>query len=80
MSAGHFDYIQYKLDDVIEELFLISQSKSYTRPTLERIETAAKTLHMANKMLNRVDYLVSGDDGEGEFHSKWRVEVVRDDR
>ena len=77
MSGGHFNYLQDDIDNIIEELFLISQSKNYTRPTLDRIETAAKTLAMANKMLNRVDYLVSGDDGECSFNERWREEVLK---
>lgn len=87
MSSGHFNYNQYRLQEMAEEIDrLILKSKtpdeygfvrSYSKETIARFEEAAYNLRRAAQMAQRVDWLVSGDDGEESFHERWAEEVWR---
>lgn len=89
MSGGHFDYAQYRLNDIassIDELIARNDDASmneygdtrgagYSNETIEKFKEASETLRRAEAMAQRVDWLVSGDDGEESFHSRWAKEV-----
>lgn len=81
MSGGHFDYIQYRMEDIAVEIdSLISYNEGdpdyrYPSKIIERFREAAHTIRRAQEMAQRVDWLVSGDDGEETFLSRWDDEV-----
>ena len=90
MSGGHFDYKQWHIVNIIDEIEeLISSNddeslnewgdkrgKFYSEQTIEEFENAVGFLQLAYVYAQRVDWLVSGDDGEDSFHSrlKWELE------
>jgi len=47
----------------------------YTPETLAKFAEARDTLRKAAKMAQRVDWLLSGDDGEEAFHRRWKEEL-----
>ena len=47
----------------------------YPQQIIERFKQAAHTIRQAQEMVQRVDWLVSGDDGEETFLSRWCHEV-----
>jgi hypothetical protein len=89
MSGGHFDYQQYLIEDIaatIDELigtngdtrlneFGDQKGCGYSLETIARFKEAAHTLRRAHDMAQRVDWLVSGDDGEDSFNARWEEEV-----
>jgi len=79
MSGGHFDYQQYRIEDIavsIDELIAANEvSYHYPRDIISKFEEARKTLRLAAAMAQRIDWLVSDDDGEGSFRSRWQEEV-----
>jgi hypothetical protein len=89
MSGGHFEYQQYRIEDIargIEELVASNDDESlnewgdrrgrgYSAETIEKFKTAVDTLRKAAIMAQRVDWLVSGDDGEDSFHCRWNKEL-----
>ena len=89
MSGGHFDYDQYKIEDIatsIEEEIASNNSDAvdefgdsiganYPDEVIERFKYAAHTLRQAAEMAQRVDWLLSGDDGEDSFLRRWDDEV-----
>jgi hypothetical protein len=89
MSGGHFEYQQYRLHDIasqIKELIESNDDESlnewgyrrghgYSAETIEKFKTAVDTLRKAAIMAQRVDWLVSGDDGEDSFHRRWAEEL-----
>ena len=89
MSGGHFSYAQYRMEDIAEELDrLIDENNSteknywgsdigfhYPPHIIERFKEAVHTIRQAQEMAQRVDWLVSGDDGEETFMSRWDNEV-----
>lgn len=92
MSGGHFDYAQYKIEGIasmVDELISSNDDQTkdqygdiigrgYTLETIERFKEAVHNLRRAEEMVQRVDWLVSCDDGEDSFHSRW-AEEVRDE-
>jgi hypothetical protein len=87
MSGGRFNYQQYRLADIEEEIQEIIDSNNvpdewgyaydYSEETLEKFREAKHTLNRARNMVQRVDWLVSGDDGEDSFHKRWKKDVKK---
>lgn len=84
MSGGHFDYAQYKLEDIADEIrSLIALNNNpqldpeakYSDETIAKFLEADKTLRVAAVMAQRIDWLVSGDDGEESFHKRWNEDI-----
>jgi len=89
MSGGHFDYTQYRIEEIaaeIDKLIKINDSTEknewgedvgyhYPPEIIVRFREAAHTLRQAQEMAQRVDWLVSGDDGEESFMRLWDNEV-----
>ena len=84
MSGGHFDYVQYKLEDIADEIERIVQEndsnevnewgyrigKNYSDETLYEFMLGVTFILAAATYIQRIDYLLSGDDGEDSFHSR----------
>lgn len=101
MSGGRFDYIQYRITDIIESIQeeLDSQGKlrydvneeyrkdfyksypedkfNYTYPEDIQAEflLAIKLLKVAQTYAQRIDWLLSGDDGEESFRRRLKEEL-----
>ena len=90
MSGGHFDYEQYKCHYIAEEIqHIIDTNNStekdelgdeigyhFSQDIIEKFMEAVRTLKMAEAMAQRIDWLLSGDDGEDSFRERWEEEVV----
>jgi len=84
MSGGHFDYNQYRCEEIaddIERLIARNNEKDecgfsydFSEETLAKFRLAAETCRLAAKMAQRVDWLASSDDGEETFHQRWDEE------
>lgn len=89
MSGGYFDYAQYRMEDVateIDELIKINDNAEkdewgdhigyhFPPEIIERFKEAAHVTRRAQEMIQRIDWLVSGDDGEESFMTRWDNEV-----
>jgi hypothetical protein len=89
MSGGHFDYKQYRINDIVNSIEEIISSNNleiaegnkpkddwgfdeqsyyeYPPHIIEEFKNAVKYLKIAQVYAQRVDWLVSGDDGEESF-------------
>ena len=90
MSRGHFDYEEYKLLVIIDELqWLIDTNNStevdaygyeigrnYGQDTLEHFSAAIDVLKLAYVLTKQIDYLVSGEDKEETFHERVSKEIL----
>lgn len=91
MSGGHFNYDQYKIGyivDEVEQLIITNDSEElnqwgdrvgrhhYTKETIDEFKTAISVLRMAQVYAHRIDWLVSGDDGEESFHKRLKADIL----
>ena len=89
MSGGHFEYQQYRIDDIAVEIKELIESnndetknewgdargRNYPPEIIEKFKEAQHTLRQAAEMAQRVDWLVSSDDSEESFLRRWEKEV-----
>lgn len=76
MSGGHFDYKQFELSDLGEQIekFIYERdhgySTKYSRETINEFRRAVHFLEKAQIYVQRIDWLVSCDDSEETFHKR----------
>ena len=89
MSGGYFDYQQNRLEYIatsIDELIASNDNTKlnsygqeiglhYPPDIIAKFNETRKTLRLAAAMAQRVDWLVSGDDGEETFRERWAKNV-----
>jgi hypothetical protein len=89
MSGGHFNYKQHTLLDMADDIgsqILNNDSKeknewgdnignNYSPETIEEFERAMVVLKMAYVYTQRIDWLLSGDDGEDSFHKRLQAQI-----
>jgi len=97
MSGGHFDYVQYRINDIVNSIEeIISRNNleiaeedkpkdkwgfyeesyyEYPPHIIEEFKNAVKYLKIAQVYAQRVDWLVSGDDGEESFISRLKEDL-----
>ena len=75
MSGGFFNYQNnsYAIDKLTTELKYIGNK--YSPKTIEEFQKGLKILKEADVYLRRIDYLLSGDDGEESFHERLKEEL-----
>lgn len=85
MSGGHFDYNQRILKDIavsIQELIENNKNKdefgycyNFNKKTIKQFKKTVEMLLKAEIYVQRIDWLVSGDDGEETFHERLEEEL-----
>lgn len=89
MSGGHFEYKQYQIEYIADEIqSLIDNNGSdekdawgynahaeYSEATITEFKNAVHFLKLARMYAHRIDWLVSGDDGEDSFHRRLQQET-----
>jgi len=71
MSGGHFDYMQYRFNDVAEQLKELIEKKvewEFSDKDIEVFETAYLHCRIAQIYVHHIDWYVSGDTGPESFH------------
>jgi len=88
MSGGRFDYLQYRFDEIIdsidqeirdnnkepnpEEFF---EPNNFSRETLDEFRKGIEYIRKARIYAQRIDWLLSGDDGEEQFHKRLKEDL-----
>ena len=89
MSGGHFNYKQHHLLDMADDIgsqILTNDSTEknefgdnignrYSPETIAEFEKAVKALKLAYAYAQRIDWLLSGDDGEDSFHIRLQAQL-----
>jgi hypothetical protein len=78
MSGGHYDYIQFQMGEAIEQLmkdiYKVSNNHKYYQysnsDTLPEMLYCLLNMVSAETTLHRLDWMLSGDDGEDTFHDR----------
>ena len=72
MSGGRFNYLQYDIEEAADSIeSMLEEPLEYNYKTTLRLERTMRVLKKASRMLNRVDWLLCGDDGEDTFNERW---------
>ncbi len=91
MSGGHFNYDQYKISQIADEIEHLIETNNleetdhygsrigyfFPQKIIVKFKEALKTLRIAEVMTQRIDWLVSGDDGEESFLQRWDEELSK---
>jgi len=89
MSGGHFNYDQRRISDIAEDIRTLIENndddsldewgdhrgRGYSPETIARFKEALPVLERAYIYAQRIDWLVSGDDGEESFHKRLMEEL-----
>ena len=89
MSGGHFNYKQRAFldiaDDIDSQIFDNNSTEKnewgnpignhYSPETITEFEKAVKALKLAYVYAQRIDWLLSGDDGEDSFHIRLQAQL-----
>lgn len=81
MSGGHFDYQQYRITEMANDIQLLIDTndsdekdyygdpigKGYPPEVIEKFQEAVKILRTAAVYVQRIDWLVCDDDGPKNF-------------
>jgi hypothetical protein len=84
MSGGYYDYKQYaisRIADDIENVIITNDStelnrwgepvgREFSEETIAQMRNAVGVLRRAFIYAQRIDWLLSGDDGEESFHRR----------
>jgi len=90
MSGGYFNNKEYELiyiSDAIRDRIESNDSthadsyggvinRNYSEETLKRLKECVGFLHIAKIYTHRIDWLLSGDDGEDSFHARLNAELT----
>lgn len=88
MSGGHFDYAQFRINEIIESVEdIIKHNKvpseenytryNYSEDTIQVFRQGLVNLLLARIYSQRIDWLVSGDDSEVDFHERLSEEFEK---
>lgn len=90
MSGGYFDYKQYNLDYISDEIDQLIRSNDtpnergdtckFSEETLRHFKDGLKLIQRAAIYAQRIDYLVSGDDSEKCFHERLKEDLEKLDK
>jgi hypothetical protein len=79
MSGGYFnhteayiEYIKTGIEDVIDDKLL-----GLSDEVIDVLNEAVKTLQKAKVYVHRIDYFLSGDDGEESFFRRLKEDMER---
>ena len=79
MSGGHFNYTQRHIDEMADEIESVVDNRLYdlSDATLQEFDTAIHFLRVAYVYAQRIDWLLSGDDGEESFHKRLKEDLEK---
>jgi hypothetical protein len=94
MSGGRFDYAQYRINDIIQEVedvihhnndqtldkYGCMKGENLSEDTIKEFRKGLELLRKAQIYAQRMDWLLSGDDGEDSFHERLKEDLQKGGR
>jgi hypothetical protein len=84
MSGGTFDYVQYRLGQLADELECYARSGKYWEngdaipdDIVADIRTAMSLVERAQVYVQRLDWLIAGDDGEESYRKRLAEDLAK---
>lgn len=88
MSGGHFNYSYATINYIADEIQVLidtnntrdeyGYSRGYSAETINEFKSAIASLKKSAIYAQRIDWLVSGDDGEETFHERLKKDLEGD--
>ena len=77
MSGGYFDYAQFHITKIVDDIERVinAHGEDYSPQVLQRFRDAIVVLKRAETYAHRIDWLLSGDDGEESFLERLEEEL-----
>lgn len=96
MSGGYFNHVQYKINQIADDIEHIIENNDnhaqdrygieigcfFKENTIDEFRTAIQKLREAFIYVHRIDWLMSGDDSEESFHKnlKFKLKEFNNDK
>ncbi len=87
MSGGSFDYNQFSMQDIVDQIERVvtnnrreddwGYSTSFSGDTIREFKKGMQAIEIASMYLHRIDWLISGDDGEDAFHEHLSEDLAK---
>jgi len=89
MSGGHFNYEQYKISQISDDIdqlvrdnnnqerneFGGTKGNNFSAETIAEFKKGIEILKQAYIYAQRIDWLISADDGEDTFHERLKHDL-----
>lgn len=80
MSGGYFDYAQHRIEDIantIEDVIAKNEEQEFKfgHKTIKKFTEGVKALRIAGIYAQRIDWLLSSDDGESSFLQRLKSDL-----
>jgi hypothetical protein len=76
MSGGYFDYEQCRMQNAANRLAsVIETNDEYSKETMAEFRKGLVLLMAATVYLERIDFLLCGDDSEESFHVRLQEDL-----
>jgi restriction endonuclease S subunit len=89
MSGGHFNYEQYKISQIADDIDQLvrdnnnqerdewgdTKGSNFSAETIAEFKKGIEILKQAYVYAQRIDWLISGDDGEDTFHERLKHDL-----
>ena len=79
MSGGHFEYAQFHISNIAEglkeDIRDCIEDRSVSEKTISEMQTGLRFLRLAYIYAQRIDWFMSGDDGEETFHKRLKADL-----
>ncbi len=73
MSGGHFNYLQFQIEDVSNSVLELKTADfPIELGVLERLDQIAQMVKQAGDALHCLDWYISGDVGVDNFNKMWK--------
>jgi hypothetical protein len=91
MSGGHYDYAQYRINEIADAIQRVIETNNsdeldeygytighqFSPETIEEFKKGLAILQQAFVYAHRMDWLLSGDDGEDSFHKRLAHDLAK---
>ena len=79
MSGGAFDYKQFYIRLIAEDIESEIDRRDYSDEVIEKFKEAVRILNKAEIYAQRIDWLLSGDDSEESFIKTLKEDLSKSD-
>ena len=79
MSGGHFDYNQHRMVDIADSIrsAIDKYGDDFSSEAVNKMKEGVRLIQQAYVYAHRIDWLISGDDGDKEFLARLAEDLAK---